>query len=93
MRIDRLARSVNHLLEVIETLKEERGIFPVVARFYRYHPTQGMFSLQVLTPSPNWSGVIADQIKGRPVIDAGEGQGRAHPPAEGKDPATIEGDG
>ena len=47
VRLDRLARSVSHLLDVIERL-EESGALSLAARPHRHIDAPGMFSLQVL---------------------------------------------
>jgi DNA invertase Pin-like site-specific DNA recombinase len=48
VRLDRLARSVSHLLEVIETLEAKRAHFRSLRDPIDTSTPQGMFSLQVL---------------------------------------------
>src|SRR5215213_3366777 len=48
VRLDRLARSVSHLLEVIETLEEKGAHFKSLRDPIDTSTPQGMFSLQVL---------------------------------------------
>lgn len=58
VRLDRLARSVGHLLDVIEDLTEKGAHFRSLSDPIDTTTPQGMFSLQVLDlPWPSWSGL------------------------------------
>ena len=74
VRLDRLARSVSHLLEVIETLEAKRAHFRSLRDPIDTSTPQGMFSLQVL-------GAVA-QLE-RSLISA-QRQGSRRPRREAK---------
>jgi len=75
VRLDRLARSVSHLLEVIETLEEKGAHFRSLRDPIDTSTPQGMFSLQVLgavaqlerslISERTKAGVMAAKAKGR----------------------------
>ncbi|RCW78500.1 resolvase-like protein [Phyllobacterium bourgognense] len=55
VRLDRLARSVSHLLQVIEQLEEAGANFRSLNDPIDTSTPQGVFSLQVWALSRNWS--------------------------------------
>src|SRR3954454_21554883 len=69
VRLDRLARSVSHLLAVIEQLEEAGAHFRSLRDPIDTTTPQGMFSLQVLGARPNRTGAVAG---GNPGLRAGD---------------------
>src|SRR4051812_12308547 len=67
VRLDRLARSVGHLLAVIEQLEAGGGPFPRLRDPIDTSTPQGMFLLQVLcAPAPPEPAPISQRPKARP---------------------------
>ena len=56
VRLDRLARSVSHLLEVIEDLKRKGAHFRSLRDPIETSTPQGMFRCRFWAPSLSWSG-------------------------------------
>ena len=87
VRLDRLARSVSHLLAVIEQLETKGAHFRSLRDPIDTSTPQGMFSLQVLGAVAQLErALIAERTKA-----AGRGFGRTRPKAFGRSPGTPTG--
>ncbi|TAJ82206.1 recombinase family protein [Reyranella sp.] len=88
VRLDRLARSVRHLLEVIEQLKENGAGFLSLADPIDTTTPQGIFALQVL-------GAVAElerqliAARTRAGIKAAVARGASNPGVRARDPKAI----
>jgi DNA invertase Pin-like site-specific DNA recombinase len=74
--INRLARPISHLLEVIETLEGKGAHFRSLRDPIDTTTPQGMFSLQVLVQLPSWSGPNGRLVQGGPSFGENAGQGK-----------------
>ena len=90
VRLDRLARSVSHLLEVIERLEESGAHFRSLRDPIDTSTPQGMFSLQVLGAVAQLErALISERTKAG--IRAAQARGRlpGNPGLRARDPAAI----
>jgi DNA invertase Pin-like site-specific DNA recombinase len=90
VRIDRLARSVSHLLEVIETLERKGAHFRSLRDPIDTTTPQGMFSLQVLgaVAQLEWA-LIADRSKAGLASARIRGRVGGNPGVRAGNPAAI----
>ena len=90
VRIDRLARSVSHLLEVIETLEKKGAHFRSLRDPIDTTTPQGMFSLQVLGAVAQLErALIADRSKAGLASARARGRLGGNPGVRAGDPAAI----
>jgi DNA invertase Pin-like site-specific DNA recombinase len=90
VRIDRLARSVSHLLEVIETLEKKGAHFRSLRDPIDTTTPQGMFSLQVLGAVAQLErALIADRSKAGLASARSRGRVGGNPGVRAGDPAAI----
>jgi DNA invertase Pin-like site-specific DNA recombinase len=90
VRIDRLARSVTHLLTVIETLEEKGAYFRSLRDPIDTTTPQGMFSLQVLGAVAQLErALIADRTKAGLKTARAEGRIGGNPGLRAGDKAAI----
>ena len=90
VRIDRLARSVSHLLEVIETLEKKGAHFRSLRDPIDTTTPQGMFSLQVLGAVAQLErALIADRSKAGLASARARGRVGGNPGVRAGDPAAI----
>lgn len=90
VRIDRLARSVSHLLEVIETLEQKGAHFRSLRDPIDTTTPQGMFSLQVLGAVAQLErALIADRSKAGLRSARARGRVGGNPGVRMGDPAAI----
>jgi len=90
VRIDRLARSVSHLLEVIETLEGKGAHFRSLRDPIDTTTPQGMFSLQVLGAVAQLErALIADRSKAGLASARARGRVGGNPGVRAGDPAAI----
>ncbi len=90
VRIDRLARSVSHLLEVIETLEGKGAHFRSLRDPIDTTTPQGMFSLQVLGVVAQLErALIADRSKAGLASARARGRVGGNPGVRAGDPAAI----
>jgi len=90
VRIDRLARSVSHLLEVIETLERKGAHFRSLRDPIDTTTPQGMFSLQVLGAVAQLErALIADRSKAGLASARARGRVGGNPGVRAGDPAAI----
>jgi len=90
VRIDRLARSVSHLLEVIETLERKGAHFRSLRDPIDTTTPQGMFSLQVLGAVAQLErALIADRSKAGLLSARARGRVGGNPGVRAGDPAAI----
>jgi DNA invertase Pin-like site-specific DNA recombinase len=90
VRIDRLARSVSHLLEVIETLEKKGAHFRSLRDPIDTTTPQGMFSLQVLGAVAQLErALIADRSKAGLASARARGRIGGNPGVKARDPAAI----
>lgn len=90
VRIDRLARSVSHLLEVIETLEKKGAHFRSLRDPIDTTTPQGMFSLQVLGAVAQLErALIADRSKAGLLSARARGRVGGNPGVRAGDPAAI----
>jgi DNA invertase Pin-like site-specific DNA recombinase len=90
VRIDRLARSVSHLLEVIETLEQKGAHFRSLRDPIDTTTPQGMFSLQVLGAVAQLErALIADRSKAGLASARARGRVGGNPGMKDRDPAAI----
>jgi len=90
VRIDRLARSVSHLLEVIETLEKKGAHFRSLRDPIDTTTPQGMFSLQVLGAVAQLErALIADRSKAGLLSARERGRVGGNPGVRAGDPAAI----
>jgi DNA invertase Pin-like site-specific DNA recombinase len=90
VRIDRLARSVSHLLEVIETLEKKGAHFRSLRDPIDTMTPQGMFSLQVLGAVAQLErALIADRSKAGLTSARARGRLGGNPGVRAGDPQAI----
>jgi DNA invertase Pin-like site-specific DNA recombinase len=90
VRIDRLARSVSHLLEVIETLERKGAHFRSLRDPIDTTTPQGMFSLQVLGAVAQLErALIVDRSKAGLASARARGRVGGNPGVRAGDPAAI----
>jgi DNA invertase Pin-like site-specific DNA recombinase len=90
VRIDRLARSVSHLLEVIETLERKGAHFRSLRDPIDTTTPQGMFSLQVLGAVAQLErALIADRSKAGLASARARGRVGGNPGVRAGDPVAI----
>ena len=90
VRIDRLARSVSHLLEVIETLEKKGAHFRSLRDPIDTTTPQGMFSLQVLGAVAQLErALIADRSKAGLASARARGRVGGNPGVRAGDPVAI----
>ncbi len=90
VRIDRLARSVSHLLEVIETLERKGAHFRSLRDPIDTTTPQGMFSLQVLGAVAQLErALIADRSKAGLASARARGRVGGNPGVRAGNPAAI----
>src|SRR6202453_4847508 len=90
VRLDRLARSVSHLLEVIETLEKKGAHFRSLRDPIDTTTPQGMFSLQVLGAVAQLErGLIAERTKAGLLAARKRGRVGGNPGLRAGDPAAI----
>src|SRR5476649_831025 len=90
VRIDRLARSVSHLLEVIETLERKGAHFRSLRDPIDTTTPQGMFSLQVLGAAAQLErALIADRSKAGLLSARARGRVGGNPGLRAGDPDAI----
>jgi DNA invertase Pin-like site-specific DNA recombinase len=90
VRIDRLARSVSHLLEVIETLERKGAHFRSLRDPIDTTTPQGMFSLQVLGAVAQLErALIADRSKAGLASARARGRVGGNPGVRAGDPTAI----
>jgi DNA invertase Pin-like site-specific DNA recombinase len=90
VRIDPLARSVSHLLEVIETLEKKGAHFRSLRDPIDTTTPQGMFSLQVLGAVAQLErALIADRSKAGLASARARGRVGGNPGVRAGDPAAI----
>ncbi|MEY3308085.1 MAG: hypothetical protein RLZZ413_2123 [Pseudomonadota bacterium] len=86
MRIDRLAQSLSHLLEVIERLEAKGAFF----RSIDTASPQGKFTLQVLGAAAEFErALIRDRTKAGLASARTKGRGGGNPGLRAKDPAAL----
>ena len=90
VRLDRLARSVSHLLDVIERLKASGAHFRSLRDPVDTSTPQGMFSLQVLGAVAQLErALISERIKAGIKAARARGKLPGNPGLRAKDPAAI----
>ena len=90
VRLDRLARSVSHLLDVIEQLEERRAHFRSLRDPIDTSTPQGMFSLQVLGAVAQLErALIAERTKAGMAAAKARGRLPGNPGLRARDPAAI----
>ena len=90
VRIDRLARSVSHLLEVIETLEKKGAHFRSLRDPIDTTTPKGMFSLQVLGAVAQLErALIADRSKAGLASARARGRVGGNPGVRAGDPTAI----
>ena len=90
MRIDRLARSLSHLLEVIERLEAKGAFFRSLQDPIDTASPQGKFTLQVLGAAAEFERALIRE-RTRAGLKAARSQGRigGNPGLRAKDPAAL----
>ncbi len=90
VRIDRLARSVSHLLDVVETLARKNAHFRSLRDPIDTTTAQGMFSLQVLGAVAQLErALIADRCKAGIISAQARGRVFGNPGVKVGDPIAI----
>src|SRR5918995_5155665 len=90
VRLDRLARSVSHLLEVIETLEAKRAHFRSLRDPIDTSTPQGMFSLQVLGAVAQLErSLISERTKAGIKAATSRGKRPGNPRIRAKDASAI----
>ena len=90
VRLDRLARSVSHLLEVIERLEESGAHFRSLRDPIDTSTPQGMFSLQVLGAVAQLErALISERTKAGIKAAQARGKLSGNPGLRARDPAAI----
>ncbi len=90
VRLDRLARSVSHLLEVIERLEERGAHFRSLRDPIDTSTPQGMFSLQVLGAVAQLErALISERTKAGIKAAKARGKLSGNPGLRARDPAAI----
>lgn len=90
VRLDRLARSVSHLLEVIERLADKGAHFRSLRDPIDTSTPQGMFSLQVLGAVAQLErALISERTKAGIAAAKARGRMPGNPGLRAKDPAAI----
>jgi DNA invertase Pin-like site-specific DNA recombinase len=90
VRIDRLARSLSHLLEVIEKLEAKGAFFRSIVDPIDTASPQGKFTLQVLGAAAEFERALIRE-RTRAGLQAARGRGRVggNPGLRARDPAAI----
>lgn len=90
VRIDRLARSLSHLLEVIEKLEAKGAYFRSVEDPIDTSSAQGKFTLQVLGAAAEFErALIRERTRAGLRAAAAEGRVGGNPGLRSKDPAAL----
>jgi len=90
VRIDRLARSLSHLLEVIETLHDRGAAFRSVQDPIDTGSPQGKFTLQILGATAEFErALIRERTKAGLQSARRQGRVGGNPGLTGKDPAAL----
>ena len=90
MRIDRLARSLSHLLEVIEQLEAKGAFFRSLQDPIDTASPQGKFTLQVLGAAAEFErALIRERTKAGLASARSEGRVGGNPGLRTKDPAAL----
>jgi len=90
VRIDRLARSLLHLLEVIERLEAKRAFFRSIQDPIDTASPQGKFTLQVLGAAAEFErALIRERTKAGLASARAQGRIGGHPGLRAKDPAAL----
>ena len=90
MRIDRLARSLSHLLEVIERLEAKGAFFRSIQDPIDTASPQGKFTLQVLGAAAEFErALIRERTKAGLASARSEGRVGGNPGLRAKDPAAL----
>jgi DNA invertase Pin-like site-specific DNA recombinase len=90
VRLDRLARSVSHLLDTVETLKDKGAYFRSLRDPIDTSTPQGMFSLQVLGAVAQLErALISERTKAGIAAARARGRYPGNPGLRRKDPAAI----
>ena len=90
MRIDRLARSLSHLLEVIERLEAKGAFFRSIQDPIDTASPQGKFTLQVLGAAAEFErALIRERTKAGLASARGEGRVGGNPGLRARDPAAL----
>jgi len=90
VRLDRLARSVSHLLDVIEQLEARRAHFRSLRDPIDTSTPQGMFSLQVLGAVAQLErALIAERTKAGMAAAKARGRLPGNPGLRARDPAAL----
>jgi DNA invertase Pin-like site-specific DNA recombinase len=90
VRLDRLARSVSHLLDVIERLEDKGAHFRSLRDPIDTSTPQGMFSLQVLGAVAQLErALISERTKAGIMAARARGKLPGNPGLRAKDPAAI----
>ena len=90
MRIDRLARSLSHLLEVIERLEAKGAFFRSLQDPIDTASPQGKFTLQVLGAAAEFErALIRERTKAGLASARSEGRVGGNPGLRAKDPAAL----
>jgi DNA invertase Pin-like site-specific DNA recombinase len=90
VRIDRLARSLSHLLEVIETIQERGAAFRSIEDPIDTASAQGKFTLQVLGAAAEFERALIRE-RTRTGLESARRKGRigGNPGLRDKDPAAM----
>lgn len=90
VRIDRLARSLSHLLEVIERLEAKGAFFRSLLDPIDTASPQGKFTLQVLGAAAEFErALIRERTKAGLASARAKGRVGGHPGLRAKDPAAL----
>ncbi|MGI3213151.1 recombinase family protein [Roseovarius tibetensis] len=90
VRIDRLARSLSHLLEVIERLEAKGAFFRSIQDPIDTASPQGKFTLQVLGAAAEFErALIRERTKAGLASARNEGRVGGNPGLRAKDPAAL----
>ena len=89
VRLDRLARSVSHLLDTVETLKDKGAYFRSLRDPIDTSTPQGMFSLQVLGAVAQLERALISERTKAGIEAARQGENPGNPGLRRKDPAAI----
>jgi DNA invertase Pin-like site-specific DNA recombinase len=90
VRIDRLARSLSHLLEVIERLEAKGGYFRSIQDPIDTGSPQGKFTLQVLGAAAEFErALIRERTKAGLASARSKGRVGGNPGLRAKDPAAL----
>lgn len=90
VRLDRLARSVSHLLDVIETLKQKGAHFKSLRDPIDTSSPQGMFTLQVLAAAAELEkSLIQERTKAGLAVSRLQGRVGGNPRFKARDPEAF----